>query len=59
MVYSMLDIPRELFTPLFSVARIAGWSAHRIEEIENAEKILRPAYVNVRPEGVYLPLDKR
>lgn len=43
-VYDMLGIPRELYTPLFAVARIAGWSAHRIEEIVSANKIIRPAY---------------
>ena len=43
-VYDMLGIPNELYTPLFAVARIAGWSAHRIEEIVSANKIIRPAY---------------
>ncbi|HCE78821.1 MAG TPA: citrate synthase, partial [Lachnospiraceae bacterium] len=43
-VYSMLDFPRELFTPLFAIARISGWSAHRIEELDNGGKIIRPAY---------------
>ncbi|MDR2618562.1 MAG: citrate/2-methylcitrate synthase [Treponema sp.] len=46
-VYSMLDLPEELFTPLFAVSRIAGWSAHRIEELVNAGKIIRPAYKSV------------
>ena len=46
-VYEMLGIPVELFTPIFAVARIAGWSAHRIEEITNAGKIIRPAYKSV------------
>ena len=45
-VYSMLDIPKELYTPIFAIARIVGWSAHRIEEIINADKIMRPAYVS-------------
>ncbi len=59
LIYRMLDIPYELFTPIFAVARIAGWSAHRIEEIQNAGKIIRPAYINVKTEGKYVPLDKR
>ena len=46
LVYSMLDIPEELFTPMFAIARIVGWSAHRIEEIITADKIMRPAYVS-------------
>ncbi len=59
MVYKMLELPYELFTPLFAVARIAGWSAHRIEEIQNAGKIIRPAYKSVKPETEYTPLEKR
>ncbi len=59
MVYKMLDLPYELYTPIFAVARIAGWSAHRIEEIQNAGKIIRPAYINVKEIGEYVPLDKR
>ncbi len=59
MVYKMLGLPYELFTPLFAVARIAGWSAHRIEEIQNAGKIIRPAYISVKSEHPYIPLDKR
>ena len=59
MVYRMLGLPYELYTPIFAVARIAGWSAHRIEEIQNAGKIIRPAYINVKDEGVYVPLDER
>lgn len=46
LVYSMLDIPEELFTPMFAIARIVGWSAHRLEELINADKIIRPAYVS-------------
>jgi len=49
-VYTMLNIPRELYTPLFAIARIAGWSAHRIEEIVGAGKIIRPAYMSVMEE---------
>lgn len=59
MVYKMLGLPYELFTPIFAVARIAGWSAHRMEEIQNAGKIIRPAYINVKPECEYITLDKR
>ena len=49
-IYSMLDLPMELYTPIFACARIAGWSAHRIEELINAGKIIRPAYKAVHPE---------
>lgn len=59
MVYSMLGLPNELYTPIFAVARIAGWSAHRIEEIQNAGKIIRPAYINVKDEVKYIPIDER
>ena len=58
-VYSMLDIPVELFTPIFAIARIVGWSAHRIEELINMEKIIRPAYDSVMAEKQYVPLDER
>lgn len=59
MVYKMLNLPYELFTPIFAVARIVGWSAHRIEEIQNAGKIIRPAYINVKEKNEYTPLSKR
>lgn len=59
MVYKMLNLPYELFTPIFAVARIVGWSAHRIEEIQNAGKIIRPAYINVKEKNEYVPLSKR
>lgn len=49
-VYDMLEIPQELYTPLFAVARIAGWSAHRIEELIDRDKIIRPAYLSVMEE---------
>jgi len=58
-VYQMLGIPEELFTPIFAIARIAGWSAHRIEELLNGNRIIRPAYRAVQPRREYLPLDKR
>lgn len=59
LVYKMLGLPYELFTPLFAVARIAGWSAHRIEELQNNGKIIRPAYRNVKNEEEYKPMDER
>ena len=49
----MLGLPLELYTPIFAIARIAGWSAHRIEEIQNAGKIIRPAYINVKQKTEY------
>lgn len=52
-VYSMLSLPPELYTPIFAIARIAGWSAHRIEELINAGKIIRPAYMAVQPHRDY------
>ncbi len=58
-VYSMLDLPLELFTPMFAVARIVGWSAHRMEELINTDKIIRPAYKNVLEPAAYVPLDER
>ncbi len=59
LVYRMLELPYELFTPIFAVSRIAGWSAHRIEEIQNAGKIIRPAYINVKPKREYVSLQER
>ncbi len=59
MVYRMLGLPYELFTPIFAVARIAGWSAHRMEEIQNAGKIIRPAYTSVKAETAYIPMEQR
>lgn len=58
-VYRMLGIPEELYTPLFAIARITGWSAHRIEEIVNASKIIRPAYKSVAKRREYSTLDNR
>ena len=58
-VYSMLDIPLELYTPIFAMARIVGWSAHRIEELVNADKIIRPAYKSIMVERDYVPMDER
>ena len=58
-VYEMMGIPPELFTPIFAMARIVGWSAHRVEEIANGGKIIRPAYKSVSPRREYIPIDKR
>ena len=58
-VYRMLDIPLELFTPIFAISRISGWSAHRIEEIVNNGKIVRPAYKSVAPRRNYIPFKDR
>ena len=58
-VYKMLGLPLELFTPIFAIARISGWSAHRIEELINASKIIRPAYRNVQERREYIPMADR
>ncbi len=58
-LYRLLEIPVELFTPIFAMARIAGWSAHRIEELANGGKIIRPAYKSVAPRRPYVPLAGR
>lgn len=58
-VYHMLGLPQELFTPIFAIARISGWSAHRIEELINAGKIIRPAYKSICARQPYVPLSER
>ena len=58
-VYSMLDLPLELYTPIFAIARIAGWSAHRIEELINGNKIIRPAYKDVCEKREYIQIKDR
>ncbi len=58
-IYDMLDIPNELYTPIFCIARIAGWCAHRIEELISGGRIIRPAYRNVLRNKEYVPLGKR
>lgn len=58
-VYTMLGIPEELFTPIFAIARISGWSAHRLEEILNGNKIIRPAYKYVGTHVAYTPFEER
>lgn len=59
LIYTMLGIPEELFTPLFALSRIAGWSAHRLEELVNKEKIIRPAYKYVGHHKEYVELEER
>lgn len=58
-VYSMLEIPLEMYTPIFAIARIVGWSAHRIEELVNMDKIIRPAYKSVMAEQDYADISDR
>lgn len=58
-VYQMLGIPEELFTPLFAISRISGWSAHRMEELINGNKIIRPAYMAVNSRKEYIPMSER
>ena len=58
-VYQMLGLPKALFTPLFAISRIAGWSAHRMEEIVNGNRIIRPAYACVQPRKQYVPISQR
>lgn len=58
-VYTMLGIPQELFTPLFAISRMPGWSAHRLEELINAGKIIRPAYKYVGQHRAFTPLEER
>lgn len=59
LVYHMLGLPLELFTPIFAIARISGWSAHRMEELINGSKIIRPAYMSVSKRQDYIPLVDR
>ena len=58
-VYSMLGIPLELYTPIFAIARIVGWSAHRLEELINVDKIIRPAYKSLVVEREYIDIEDR
>ena len=58
-VYSLLNIPEELYTPIFAMARIVGWSAHRLEELTNVDKIIRPAYRSIGGEKDYIELAER
>ena len=59
LIYKILRIPEDLYTPIFTTARIAGWSAHRIEEILTGGRIIRPAYKNVGESKTYVPLSDR
>jgi citrate synthase len=55
----MLNIPVELYTPIFAMARVVGWCAHRMEQLINEDKIMRPAYRSVSGERPYIPIEKR
>ena len=59
LIYSMLDIPEELYTPMFAIARIVGWSAHRLEELINVDKIIRPSYISIAENRNYAALGER
>jgi len=59
LVYKMLGIPSDLYTPLFAISRIAGWCAHRIEEMETCKRIMRPAYRSLSKSRPYVPINKR
>ena len=59
LVYSMLDLPASLYTPIFAAARIVGWSAHRLEELKNVDKIIRPAYKPLSPYREYVKMEDR
>jgi citrate synthase len=59
-VYEMIGLPQEIYTPLFAMARIVGWTAHRIEELNfKSKRIIRPAYRNVLEEQKYIPIKNR
>ena len=55
----MLGLPKELYTPIFATARIVGWSAHRLEELKNVDKIIRPAYKSLAPHRAYVEMEDR
>ena len=59
LVYQMLNLPQALYTPIFAAARIVGWSAHRLEELKNVDKIIRPAYKALAPHRDYIEMDDR
>ena len=58
-VYDMLGLPMELYTPIFAISRVAGWSAHRIEELANSGRIIRPAYKSVSEHKTYISINNR
>ena len=59
LVYKMLGIPEEMFTPLFAIARVSGWCAHRLEELISGGKIIRPGYKAVMHKTAYVPMEER
>jgi citrate synthase len=59
LVYTMLGIPEDLYTPLFAISRIAGWCAHRLEELLTCNRIIRPAYRSSMKYAHYVPMDER
>ena len=59
LIYRMLKIPEDLYTPIFATARIVGWSAHRLEELISGGRIIRPAYKNIATPKKYVPIDER
>ena len=59
LIYRMLKIPEDLYTPIFATARIVGWSAHRLEELISGGRIIRPAYKNIALPKKYVPIDER
>ena len=59
LIYQMLRIPEDLYTPLFAIARVAGWSAHRMEELMLGNRVIRPAYKNMVVPKEYAPIDER
>ena len=59
LVYNMLNIPTALYTPIFAMARLAGWAAHRIEELVSGGRLIRPAYRVVAPKKLYTPISER
>ena len=58
-VYGMLGIPEDMFTPIFAMARLAGWAAHRMEELYGSKRIIRPAYNSFMSENAYVPIAER
>lgn len=58
-VYSALNIPQDIATPLFALARLSGWAAHRIEELVAGNKLIRPAYLSVEEHKEFVPIKKR
>jgi citrate synthase len=58
-IYEMLGVPQDMFTPIFAIARMAGWAAHRMEELYGSARIIRPAYNSYMSNLIYLPISKR